>query len=138
MDYYATGTSQTAHPSRITSPRLLTILQVLFGLNALLWLVSYLTSINQLRQAGIENNLPYLVITGLMGGNAIAMLVAGVCLTRKCKLYLYFTASVVLFNILLAVADHWHFLNPLILLIDLLILALLPLVHTTTPVYLEE
>ena len=116
--------------SRITSPRLLQALQVLFGLNAFIWLASYLTRLAQLRQAGVTDGIAALVITGLMGGSAIAMLLAGLCLSRRCKLYLYFTAGVVLTNIMLAVIDQVGLFNPLTLLIDVMILALLPMLDS--------
>jgi hypothetical protein len=123
--------------SRITSPRLFKLLQVLYGLNALLWLASFLTNQTHLRQAGLEYSQGALIITGLMGGNAIALLLAGLCLTRKCRLYLYFTASLVLFNIMLVVIDPLHLFNPLIVLVNLLILVLLPMIHTSPPTSYE-
>ena len=58
------------------------------------------------------------------------MLLAGLCLSRRCKLYLYFTAGVVLTNIMLAVVDQVGLFNPLTLLIDVMILALLPMLDS--------
>jgi hypothetical protein len=125
-----------ADSSRFTSPRLLKALQILFGLNALLWLVSFLSFQSKFHQVGLEDAVSSLVITGLMGGSAIAMLLAGLCLSRRCKLYLYFTAGVVMTNIMLAGIDHIGIINPVTLLVDILILALLPTLYSSDiPVY---
>lgn len=121
MDYYIT------RPSRITSPRLLLIVQLLLGLNAALWLISFLTNQSQIQQAVLQGNFHSLVITGIMGGNTLAMLAAVLYLPRPSRLHLYFTAVVVGINIMLAIVDRSGLFNPIILLVDLSILALLPM-----------
>lgn len=125
--------------ARITSPRLLTFVQVLFGINALLWLVTYLTSFSRLKQTGLSDGFTALTVTGLMGGSAIAMLLAGILLTRRCRFYMYLTTGIVVFNILMAVFGKSHLINPVMMLVDLVILALLPMLHTDQqPFYYDK
>jgi hypothetical protein len=112
--------------SKRTSPNPFTIAQALFGVNALIWLVIYLVSLSITRKTGGE-----LLVTLLVGGNIIAMLLAGLALSSSKKIATYFAASVLLFNVLIALPLRLHPLfNPLTVLIDLLLLGMLPLLET--------
>lgn len=99
--------------------------QVLFTLNAAIWLVFGLVSIYRIVSRSQDRTLTPWIIAIFMFGNAAAMLLSGVLIARLTRLGYYFALAVLAVNILLTFTDEFGTLDLITLLIDLILLALL-------------
>jgi len=114
-------------PDIFKSSGLRSTAQALFYLNALIWLGLAAAGYVRIQQSGALSGLAPLVIAVMMGGNAVAMLLAGLGLSRPHKVFIYFAILLLLVNILLTFTDQFGLLDIITLLIDLLLLALVVL-----------
>jgi lysylphosphatidylglycerol synthetase-like protein (DUF2156 family) len=103
--------------------RRITLAQVLFFLNAAVWIFFLVLFLSD--QAHPGNALSSLVIPILMGGNALAMLACGIGLGRRSRIFYYLSLAVMAVNILLTVTDQVGLFDYITLLLDLVILILL-------------
>ena len=103
----------------------LRLAQVLFYLNALIWLSFGLFSLARLRAAPSASPLALAVIAVLMAGNAAAMFIAGATLALRSRLAHAFALAVLLANILLTFTDQFGLFDLLTLLLDLILLILI-------------
>jgi hypothetical protein len=107
--------------SILHSDRRVHLAQILFFLNALIWLVFMLLFLSD---SALERFSTFLV-SGLMFGNALAMLLAGLGLGWTNRLAYLFALALLVVNILLTFTDQFGLLDFLTLLLDLVILGLL-------------
>ena len=109
-------------PDIFKSSGLRSTAQALFYLNALIWLGLTAAGYVRIQQSGALSGLAPLVIAVMMGGNAVAMLLAGALAAILATVML-----LLLVNILLTFTDQFGLLDIITLLIDLLLLALVVL-----------
>ena len=96
--------------------------QVLFYVNAAIWLLFGATSL--FRLAGSQAVVLW-VVAALIFGNAAAMLLAGLGLGAQRRLYAYFALAVLGVNIVLTFTDQFGVLDFATLVIDVVLLGLL-------------
>ncbi len=99
--------------------------QILFSLNAAIWLILSILSLVNLPNNQTAPRLILGVIAVLMVGNAIAMAVSGYVLSQKVRWSYYLAMAVLGINIILTVTDQVGTLDWITLIIDLIILGIL-------------
>jgi lysylphosphatidylglycerol synthetase-like protein (DUF2156 family) len=114
---------QTAKTPASKLPVQIALTQVLFFINAAIWIFFLFLFLSD--QAHPGNALSSLVIPILMGGNALAMLACGIGLGRRSRIFYYLSIAVIAVNILLTVTDQVGLFDYITLLLDLVILILL-------------
>jgi len=103
--------------------------RILFYANAAIWMP--LAAITVVRASGgsPEQRITGIVLTVLMVGNALAMVLSGLGLRRRSRVFYLFAVAVVLVNLVLAWADQVGWLDVLTGMIDLVLLVLLVVVR---------
>jgi len=106
------------------SPSPIKVTQVLFFINAAIWLlfgaVSLIRMVNNSSQI-----VATLIISIFMLGNVGAMLIAGVGIAKRNQWSYYFGLAVLAINIVLTITDEFGVFDLLTLIIDLVLLGLL-------------
>lgn len=97
--------------------------QALFFVNAAIWLILGVATLVRM-SVGLDRASALIVAT-LMAANAGAMLVAGIGVRRRRRLFYFFALAVLAVNIVLTVTDEFGLLDLATLLIDLVLLGLL-------------
>jgi MFS family permease len=105
------------------TPVQITLAQVLFFLNAAVWLFFLILFLSD--QVSPGDSISTWVIPILMVGNILAMLVCGIGLGKRKRRMYYLSLAVILVNIILTVTDQVGLFDYLTLLLDLVILTLL-------------
>lgn len=120
--------------------RLLFIVRVLFILATILWLSNAVVSLVRLRPFTSEMGITPLIVPSLMVGNAAAMLLSSIGISKQRNFFFYFAIGMLLINILLASLEKILLFDLIIILLDMLLLALLPMLHpwSDKPPYLTE
>lgn len=114
---------QKTEPSPSRLRQRITLMQVLFCLNALVWALFLILFLSDQVQPG--DPISSLVIPILMICNALAMLACAIGLGRRSRLSYYLSLAVIAFNLLLTITDQVGLFDYLTLLLDLLLLVLL-------------
>ncbi len=104
-------------------PVQITLAQVLFFLNAAIWVFFLFLFLSD--QVTPGDPISSWLVPILMVGNAIAMLVCGLGLRKRTRFFYYLAVLVIGINILLTFTDQVGLFDYLTLLIDLVILVLL-------------
>ena len=99
--------------------------QILFILNAIIWLLFGIVSLVQITTNGSEQQIVALVIAILMFGNVGAMLLAGIGLGTRRRLFFYFGIVVLAVNIILTFTDQFGVFDCVTLVLDVILLGLL-------------
>ncbi len=110
-------------PGRVDMPATVRAAQALFFANAAIWLVIGAATLARMN-AGL-NRMAALIVAALMAANAGAMLVAGIGIGRRRRLFYFFAMAVLAVNIVLTFTDEFGLLDLATLLIDLVLLGLL-------------
>jgi len=99
--------------------------QALFFLNTLIWLAFGIVTLVRMTDGYPGQAVMAVVIGGMMFGNALLMLVSGLCIGKARKLSFVFALAVLAINILLTLTDQFGVYDFATLVIDLAILGLL-------------
>jgi hypothetical protein len=99
--------------------------QALFFLNAAIWLLLGVISLVRMASSGSVQVITALVIAVLMFGNAGAMLVSGIGLSKQQRLVYFFAIAVLVVNIILTITDQFGVVDLITLILDLFLLGLL-------------
>lgn len=99
--------------------------QILFFLNALIWIALGIVGLLRLSQRGPISAGTALIIAIMMFGNAGAMVVSGVGLGTKRRGFYFLALAVLLVNIVLTFTDQVGLLDILTFVLDLVLLILL-------------
>ena len=105
--------------------------QILFFLNAAIWLVLGIISLFRIPHNGQGQYLVPIIIGILMFGNAGAMALCGILLGKQRRSFLYLAVGVLAINILLTITDQFGVLDLITLIIDVILLGLLFLTRWT-------
>ena len=105
-------------------PAALLASQILFFLNAVIWLAFGVITLARMA-ASSGQALTMLIVALLMFGNAGAMLLAGWGLGSRRRVFYFLALGVLAINILLTFTDQFGLLDFLTLLIDVCLLGLL-------------
>lgn len=109
--------------TRIQNPLKLT--QYLFYISAVIWILIGIFTMWRMNLGGLLSLMSAILVGMLMFGNAFILLLAGIGLGERIPPTYLFAVLVLVVNILLTFTDQFGWLDLLILLLDLLILALL-------------
>ena len=120
-------TEITSNNSQNASSYLLLIVRVLFILNTILWLVLGIVSLVRLHPINLGAGVTPLIIPSLMFGNAAAMLLSSIGVSKKRNFFFYFAVAVLLLNIVLIALHDFDLIDLFTILLALLLLALLPM-----------
>jgi len=101
------------------------VTQLLFYLNAAIWLIFGLISLYRLQVNTVTNEIAFLVIASLMFGNVAMLLISGYVLKWPHKRWFWLVTAVLLINIVLTFTDQVGIFDLITLLIDLLSLSFL-------------
>lgn len=104
-------------------PVQITLAQVLFFLNAAIWVFFLFLFLSD--QVTPGDPISSWLVPILMVGNAVAMLVCGLGLRKRTRFFYYLAITVIGINILLTFTDQVGLFDYITLLIDLVILILL-------------
>ena len=99
--------------------------QALFYFNTAIWLIFGIASLVKLAESSSGQPVILWVVGVLMFGNAAAMLLAGLGLGARRRLYYYFALAVLGVNILLTFTDQFGILDFATLVIDVVLFGLL-------------
>jgi hypothetical protein len=99
--------------------------QILFFANAAIWLAFGVVTLARMAPGGPPQQTGTAVLAGLMLGNAVAMLVAGIGIGRQSRLFFFFAILVLVANILLSATDQFGVYDFVTLVIDGFLLGLL-------------
>jgi MFS family permease len=99
--------------------------QALFFLNAAIWVAFGFASISRILSRSLDQALTAWVIAIFMFGNAAAILLSGIVITRHGRLGYSFALAVLAVNILLTFTDQVGALDLVTVCIDLVLVALL-------------
>jgi hypothetical protein len=111
--------------SNSTKPRTVLIAQVIFFVNAAIWLIFGIAGILRLTNGTDTPVMVLWVITILMFGNVGAMLLAGFWLGRRSRGAFFFALAVLIVNLILTFTDQVGFFDILTALIDLGLIGLI-------------
>jgi hypothetical protein len=103
--------------------RQIVLAQVLFFLNALIWVFFMILFLSD--QVTPGDPVSSWVIPILMAGNALALLACGIGIGRRTRIFYFLALAVIAINILLTLTDQVGLFDYLTLLVDLVILVLL-------------
>jgi hypothetical protein len=106
-------------------PKAVRAAQILFFVNAAIWLVLGVTTLVRLASGATDQSMTMWVVGILVFGNAGAMLLAGIGIGRPRKLFYLFALAVLVVNIILTFTDQVGIWDLLTLLVDLALLVLL-------------
>lgn len=107
------------------TPYPIKVAQVLFLLNAVIWLLFGAVSLARITASESVQSMTTLVVAILMLGNVGAMLVAGIGIGRRKRLLFYFGIVVLVVNIILTITDQFGLFDLITLALDLILLGLL-------------
>ena len=110
------------NPNRVNHVK---IVQVLFTLNAVIWLSFGLYTLFGMADRYPGQTIIVYVFGYLMLGNVGAMVLSGYLTGKPKRSFFYFGVFVLVMNIMLTVTDQFGFFDLVTLLIDLILLALL-------------
>ena len=99
--------------------------QSLFFINAAIWLLFGVVSLTRMATGSSDQTITTLVVAILMFGNVGAMLLAGIGLGRRQRLFYYFGIALLAVNIILTVTDGFGIFDFVTLVIDVVLLGLL-------------
>lgn len=99
--------------------------QVLFFLNAAIWLAFGVWSLVRLGRGSAHQTLTLWIVAILMFGNVGAMLLSGVGLGSRQRRFFWLAVAVLAVNIVLTVTDEFGIFDALTLALDLALLGLL-------------
>ena len=103
-------------------PRAVRAAQILFYLNAAIWLVLGVSTLVRLASGESDQSTSMWVVGVLVLGNAAAMLLAGIALGKPRWPFYAFALAVLVVNIVLTFTDQFGILDLLTLLVDLALL----------------
>lgn len=106
-------------------PTAIQVAQVLFYANAVIWVLLAAATVWRMAGGSAEQRVSAVVIAVLMLGNAGAMLVSGIGLGRRSRLFYLRALAVLLVNLVLTVTDQVGLLDVLTGALDLVLLGLL-------------
>jgi hypothetical protein len=107
----------------IKKPGTIIASQILFWLNAAIWLV--FGGINLVRMTSSSETLTLVMVAILMFGNAVAMLLAGIGIGKRRSTYLFLAVLLLGVNILLTFTDQVGAFDLVTLATDTILLMLL-------------
>jgi hypothetical protein len=107
------------------APNLIRAAQALFFLNAAIWLALGIWSLARMVNGNPGHAAAAVIIAILMFGNAAAMLLSGIGVGKRQRLFYYFAAVVLAVNIVLTVTDQFGLLDLITLLIDVALAGIL-------------
>ena len=99
--------------------------QSLFFLNAAIWLVFGIVTLLGMATRHPEQAVAYGIIAFLMFGNVGAMILSGLAIGKRHRLFYFFALAVLGINIVLTVTDQFGVFDLITLLIDVCLLGLL-------------
>jgi hypothetical protein len=129
-----------AKPKKEKPTRLLFIVRVLFILAAVLWLINAAVALVRIGPITSEMGITPLIVPSLMIANAAAMLISCIGINKQRYFFFYFAIGMLLLNILLTALEKILLFDLIIILLDMLLLALLPMLHpwSDNPSFLSE
>lgn len=113
----------STNPVKIEKP--IRVIQLLFYLNAAIWLVFGLISLYRIGSGESAYLITMFVIAVLMFGNVMALLIAGYVVRWPRKHWFWLATAVILINIILTFTDQMGVFDLLTLFLDVIILGLL-------------
>ena len=105
-------------------PNSVMVAQLLFLVNAAIWLISGVISLTRIENTSLQPVLA-LVIAAMMFGNAGAMLIAAIGIGKQNRSFFHLSIAFLTVNIVLTITDQLGALDFITLAIDLLLLILL-------------
>jgi len=106
-------------------PRSVSAAQALFFLLAAIWLLIGILSLVRMANGATDQTITMWVVAVLVAANAGAMLIAGLGLRSRHKVFYYFALVLLVANIVLTVTDQFGLLDLVTLLMDAGLFALL-------------
>jgi len=107
------------------APNALKTAQVLFCLNAAIWLAIGVESLIRVAHDGSAHQATALIIAVMMFGNVSALILSGWGIGRGGKRFYFLAVAVLIVNIVLTVTDQFGLLDLLTLIIDFILLGIL-------------
>jgi FtsH-binding integral membrane protein len=107
------------------TPDTVRVAQLLFIVNAEIWLLIGIMSLVRITKYNPENPVTAMTIALLMFGNVAAMLLSSIGLGKLQKRSLYFALSVLTINMILSVMDQFGVFDFITLVLDMILFVLL-------------